>query len=55
MDTAIPASYLTKITKTYIRQGMVVHTFNLSTQEAEAGVFSVSSRSAWSTQQVLGQ
>jgi hypothetical protein len=33
---------------------MVVHIFNASTQEAEAGRY-LSSRSAWSTQWVLGQ
>ena len=33
---------------------MVVHSFNPSTQEAEAGR-SLSSRSAWSTERVLGQ
>jgi hypothetical protein len=33
---------------------MVVHAFNPSTQEAEAGGF-LSSRTAWSTKWVLGQ
>jgi hypothetical protein len=33
---------------------VVVHTFNPSTQEAEAGR-SLSSRPAWSTEQVSGQ
>jgi hypothetical protein len=33
---------------------VVVHTFNLSTWEAEAGGF-LSSRPAWSTEQVPGQ
>ena len=35
---------------------MVVHTFNPSTQEAEAGRWiSVSSRPAWSAEQISGQ
>ena len=34
---------------------MVAHTFNASTQEAEAGGFSVSSRPAWSTQFQVSQ
>jgi hypothetical protein len=35
--------------KTNLEPGVVVHTFNPSTQEAEAGGF-LSSRSAWSTE-----
>jgi hypothetical protein len=34
--------------KTGLKQGVVAHTFNPSTPEAEAGVF-LSSRPAWST------
>jgi hypothetical protein len=37
-----------------IEPGMVAHTFNPSTQEAEAGGF-LSSRPAWSTEWVPGQ
>jgi hypothetical protein len=36
------------------KPGVVAHTFNPSTQEAEAGGF-LSSRPAWSTKWVLGQ
>jgi hypothetical protein len=40
--------------KPYFQLGVVVHTFNPSTQEAEAGRF-LSSRPAWSTKGVPGQ
>ena len=38
---------------TQLRPGMVAHNFNPSTQEAETET-SLSSRTAWSTEQVLG-
>ena len=38
----------------YNGQAVVVHTFNLSTQEAESGG-SVSLKPAWSTEQIPGQ
>jgi hypothetical protein len=37
-----------------LKPGVVVHSFNPSTQEAEAGGF-LSSRPAWSTELVPGQ
>jgi hypothetical protein len=40
--------------KLFLKPGMVVHAFNPSTQEAEAGGF-LSSRPSWSTKWVPGQ
>jgi hypothetical protein len=40
--------------KIWFKPGVVMHTFNPSTWEAEAGRF-LSSRSAWSTKWVPGQ
>ena len=49
-----PELYEHIVYEEYMKPGVVVHAFNPSTQEAEAGGF-LSSRPAWSTKFVPGQ